>query len=87
MPPRLVCLAILLYWVVAASSLIRRDILPELRFARPPDLLAIARAVRDGGPVAVERPGDRRPAHSRDPPHRSARPSPSRSAGPTAASG
>ena len=50
MPPRLVCVAILLYWVVAASSLIRRDLLPELRFARPPDLLSIARAVRSSGP-------------------------------------
>jgi hypothetical protein len=42
--------AILLYWVVAASGLIRRDVLPELRFGRPPDLLAIARAVPGGGP-------------------------------------
>lgn len=50
MPPRLVCVAILLYWVVAASSLIRRDLLPELQFARPPDLLSIARAVRSSGP-------------------------------------
>src|SRR5262249_34341098 len=50
MPPRVVCVAILLYWVVAASSLIRRDLLPELGFSRPPDLLAIAHAVRTGGP-------------------------------------
>jgi hypothetical protein len=51
MPPRSVCLAILLYWVVAASNLIRYDLLPELRFvSRPPDLLSIARAVRGGGP-------------------------------------
>jgi hypothetical protein len=50
MPPRVVCVAILLYWAVAASSLIRRDLLPELRFARPPDLLSIARAVRASGP-------------------------------------
>jgi hypothetical protein len=49
MPPRLVCVAILLFWVVAASSLIRRDLLPELRFAPPPDLLSIARAVRGNG--------------------------------------
>jgi hypothetical protein len=42
--------AILLYWVVAASNLIRRDLLPELRFARPPDLLSIAHAARLGGP-------------------------------------
>jgi hypothetical protein len=44
MPPRVVCVAILLYWAVAVSSLVRRDLLPELRFARPPDLLSIARA-------------------------------------------
>jgi hypothetical protein len=50
MPPRLVCVAILLYWVVAAWNLIRHDLLPELRFTRPPDLLSIARAVRGNGP-------------------------------------
>lgn len=50
MPPRLVCVTILLYWAIAASSLVRRDLLPELRFARPPDLLSIARAARGGGP-------------------------------------
>ncbi len=50
MPSRVVCVAILLYWAAAASSLIRRDILPELGFARPPDLLTIARAARGGGP-------------------------------------
>lgn len=44
MPPRLVSLAILLYWVVAASSLIRRDILPEMGFDRAPDLRTIAGA-------------------------------------------
>ena len=44
MPPRLVSLGILLYWVVAASSLIRRDVLPEMGFVRPPDLRTIARA-------------------------------------------
>lgn len=50
MPPRLACLAILLYWVVAASSLIRRDVLPELGFVRPPDLGTIARAEENGQP-------------------------------------
>jgi hypothetical protein len=44
MPPRLVSIAILLFWVVAVSSLIRRDILPELGFVRPPDLRTIAKA-------------------------------------------
>src|SRR5437870_4474399 len=69
MPPRLISVAILLYWVVAASSLIRRDILPELGFVRPPDLGKIARAGGDSEPVhwAVEvvdnpsTPEDRRP--------------------------
>src|SRR3954451_20607146 len=50
MPPRLVCLALLLYWVVAASSLIRRDILPEMGFVRPPDLRTIARAEEQAEP-------------------------------------
>jgi hypothetical protein len=50
MPPRSVCLAILLYWVVAASSLIRRDILPEMGFVRPPDLRTIARAEENAEP-------------------------------------
>ncbi len=51
MPPRLVSVAILLYWVVAASSLIRRDVLPELGFVRPPDLRTIADAEKDAVPV------------------------------------
>lgn len=50
MPRRLVCMAILLYWVVAASGLIRRDLLPEMRFAPPPDLLTITRAGHNNGP-------------------------------------
>src|SRR5262249_16810105 len=44
------CLAILLYWVAAASSLIRRDVLPEMGFVRPPDLRTIARAEENGEP-------------------------------------
>lgn len=50
MPPRLVCVAILLFWVVAASNLIRRDVLPELGFVRPPDLRTIATVEADAGP-------------------------------------
>lgn len=50
MPPRLVCIAILLYWVVGVSSLIRRDILPELGFVRPPDLRTIASAEENPEP-------------------------------------
>lgn len=49
MPSRLVCVAILLYWVIGASSLIRRDVLPELGFVRPPDLRTIATAEKDTG--------------------------------------
>jgi hypothetical protein len=51
MPSRLACLAILLYWAVAASSLIERDLLPELRFVQPPDLRAVARAGGQDGPT------------------------------------
>lgn len=50
MPPRLVCIAILLYWVVGVSSLIRRDVLPELGFVRPPDLRTIANAEENAEP-------------------------------------
>jgi hypothetical protein len=50
MPSRAVCLVILLYWVVASSNLIRRDILPVLGFVRPPDLRAIALAEENPRP-------------------------------------
>jgi hypothetical protein len=50
MPPRAICLVILFYWVVAASNLIRRDILPVLGFIRPPDLRAIALAEENPRP-------------------------------------
>jgi len=50
MPPRLVSLGILLYWVVAASSLIRRDVLPGMGFVGPPDLRTIARAEDNAEP-------------------------------------
>jgi len=46
----LVCIAILLYWVVGASSLIRRHVLPELGFVRPPDLRTIASAEANAEP-------------------------------------
>lgn len=51
MPSRLLSLTILLFWVVAASSLIRRDILPEMGFVRPPDLRTIARAEDQAEPA------------------------------------
>jgi hypothetical protein len=51
MPPRLVCLALLVYWSAAVASLITRDLLPELNTANPPDLRTIARAEEDAGPT------------------------------------
>lgn len=42
MPPRLVRLALVLFWIYAAWSLFRRDILPDLIVGPPPDLRAIA---------------------------------------------
>jgi len=44
MPSRPVCLILMLYWAIAASSLIQRDILPELGFVRAPDFRLIASA-------------------------------------------
>ncbi|QDV34306.1 hypothetical protein [Tautonia plasticadhaerens] len=44
MPPRLVSLGILVFWAVSASSLLVRDVLPDLLVGPPPDLRDIARA-------------------------------------------
>jgi hypothetical protein len=44
MPHRLACVAILLFWAVAAVSLFTRDLLPTLMVGAPPDLRSIARA-------------------------------------------
>jgi hypothetical protein len=44
MPPRLVCVTLLLYWLVAAVGLVSRDLLPELSVGAPPDLRTIANA-------------------------------------------
>lgn len=51
MPPRLVSVAILLFWSVAATGLARRDLLPELNVGGPPDLRTISAAGEDAGPV------------------------------------
>ncbi len=51
MPPRLVSLAILIYWSVAAFYLLTREVLPELSLGYPPDLRAIASASDGAGPV------------------------------------
>lgn len=50
MPSRFVCVAILLYWAVAAVGLARRDLLPDFSVSAPPDLLAITVAEKDAGP-------------------------------------
>jgi hypothetical protein len=50
MPPRLVCVLILLYWAIAAVCLITRDVLPELTIGSPPDLRTIARAEEHAQP-------------------------------------
>jgi hypothetical protein len=44
MPPRLVCVAILLLWAVAAVALFTRDLLPDLLIGPPPDLRAVVQA-------------------------------------------
>ncbi len=51
MPSRIVCVAILVYWLVAALGLISRDLLPELTIGAPPDLRTIASAGGDAAPV------------------------------------
>jgi hypothetical protein len=68
MPPRSFCVAILLYWAVAATGLAHRDLLPELNVGGPPDLRAVTIAAGDSGPVrwslqvvdAAAGPDDRR---------------------------
>jgi hypothetical protein len=51
MPPRLVSVAILVYWSLAALGLITRDLLPELSLRQPPDLRTITRAEVDAVPA------------------------------------
>src|SRR5262245_55799933 len=53
MPHRLVCVAILLFWAVAAGALFTRDILPDLLIGPPPDLRVIT-------PAGGEPPGPTR---------------------------
>lgn len=48
MPHRLVCVAILLFWSIAAVALFTRDLLPDLLIGTPPDLRTISQA--DGAP-------------------------------------
>jgi hypothetical protein len=51
MPPRVACVAILLYWAIAAVGLAHRDLLPELSVGGPPDLRTVSVASEDAGPV------------------------------------
>ena len=44
MPSRAACVAILAFWMIAATGLFRRDILPDLMISPAPDLRSIARA-------------------------------------------
>jgi hypothetical protein len=49
MPPRLICLALLVYWSIGVMALITRDVLPELSIASAPDFRSIAGAGKDEG--------------------------------------
>lgn len=51
MPNRLVSVAILLFWTVAAGLLFTRDILPTFLLGSPPDLRTIAQSDLPEGPV------------------------------------
>jgi hypothetical protein len=51
MPPRLICVAIMLLWAFASVALFRRDILPNLLAEPPPDLRTIAQAEADARPT------------------------------------
>ena len=51
MPSRLVSLAILVYWCIAAFCLLTWEVLPELTLGYPPDLRAIAAAGDSARPV------------------------------------
>jgi hypothetical protein len=51
MPHRFVCVAILLFWAVAAVALFTRDLLPDLLIGTPPDLRSISIAERNEEPT------------------------------------
>ena len=52
MPNRLVSAAILIFWAVAAGSLIERDVLPEWLIGPPPDLHTVTKAGESSGPTS-----------------------------------
>ncbi|HEV3162428.1 MAG TPA: hypothetical protein VGZ22_00195 [Isosphaeraceae bacterium] len=47
MPHRLVCIAILVFWSLAAGALFTRDVLPDLMIGNPPDLRTITASQTD----------------------------------------
>lgn len=51
MPPRLVSVAILIYWSIAAFWLLTWEVLPELSLGYPPDMRSITAAGDDSKPV------------------------------------
>ncbi len=51
MPHRIISLAILVCWSIAASTLFIRDLLPDLIVGPPPDLRDVARADESTGPI------------------------------------
>jgi hypothetical protein len=51
MPSRLVCVAVLVFWLYAAVGLVTRDLLPELSVGSPPDMRTIASAGEESGPA------------------------------------
>jgi hypothetical protein len=51
MPSRIVSVAILFYWLIAAMRLVTRDLLPELSVGHPPDLRTIASAGGESRPA------------------------------------
>jgi len=51
MPNRWVCVAILLFWTIAAGTLFTRDVLPNYLLGPPPDLRTISQADEPSGPT------------------------------------
>jgi hypothetical protein len=66
MPSRFACVALLLYWLVSAVGLARRDLLPELTVGSPPDLRTISSAGEHDGPARWSIQVVDNPAHPSD---------------------
>lgn len=54
MPTRATCLAIVLYWLVAAGGLLSREVLPDLLSGSPPDMRSISLAEEVQPPKPVK---------------------------------